>query len=132
MSLSHGERLEGVHPALAEFARRLGVRLSLTVVCGVRTRAQQAQHIEAGASKTMNSYHLVQADGWGHAVDLAPSPIDWKHLTSFAYMAGRGIELAMTMGLPITWGGDWDRDGNLKDQTFNDLVHFQLSRDFPA
>lgn len=26
----------------------------------------------------------------------------------------------------IRWGGDWDRDHDVKDQTFNDLVHFEV------
>lgn len=26
----------------------------------------------------------------------------------------------------LVWGGDWDRDWDLDDQTFMDLVHFQL------
>lgn len=123
--LIHEERLEGVHPHLDEFARRMGVRMRLTVVSGVRTIQEQRQYFESGASKTMSSYHLIQPDGWGHAIDLAPDPIDWKHLTSFGYMGGVGDELARSMGLKIVWGGDWDDDGDLKDQSFNDLVHFE-------
>jgi peptidoglycan L-alanyl-D-glutamate endopeptidase CwlK len=26
----------------------------------------------------------------------------------------------------IRWGGDWDMDNDLSDNTFNDLVHFEL------
>jgi len=28
------------------------------------------------------------------------------------------------MEIPIRWGGDWDRDHCLSDQSFDDLVHF--------
>ena len=27
----------------------------------------------------------------------------------------------------IHWGGDWDRDTEVNDQTFNDLAHFERS-----
>jgi hypothetical protein len=30
------------------------------------------------------------------------------------------------MNIKIRWGGDWDSDNIMKDQTFNDLPHFQL------
>jgi len=26
----------------------------------------------------------------------------------------------------IRWGGDWDSDTDLKDNTFNDLPHFEI------
>lgn len=26
----------------------------------------------------------------------------------------------------VRWGGDWDMDNNIKDQSFDDLVHFEL------
>ena len=36
----------------------------------------------------------------------------------------RGV--AYKMGVEIRWGGDWDGDFDLKDQTFMDLVHFEI------
>ena len=27
----------------------------------------------------------------------------------------------------MRWGGDWDKDFDLDDQTFNDLCHFELN-----
>jgi peptidoglycan L-alanyl-D-glutamate endopeptidase CwlK len=34
--------------------------------------------------------------------------------------------IAAKMGIKIRWGGDWDRDEELHDQTFFDLPHFEL------
>ena len=38
--------------------------------------------------------------------------------------------LAKAMSIPLRWGGDWDGDtllsGRDPDQTFDDLVHFEL------
>jgi hypothetical protein len=36
----------------------------------------------------------------------------------------RGI--AHEMGVKIRWGGDWDSDGEIKDNSFDDLVHVEL------
>ena len=36
----------------------------------------------------------------------------------------RGI--AKQMGINIRFGGDWDSDGDTKDNNFDDLVHVEL------
>jgi len=35
--------------------------------------------------------------------------------------------VASQMGIKIRWGGDWDSDGSVCDNKFNDLVHFELA-----
>ena len=41
------------------------------VICGTRTKQEQAELVKKGASKTMNSKHLPQeSTGMSHAVDL--------------------------------------------------------------
>lgn len=64
------------------------------------------------------------------AVDLCPYPIpDWEKDTHvFRTFGGYVLGVADTMGIKIRWGGDWDGDKDLNDQTFNDLVHFELIR----
>ena len=60
------------------------------------------------------------------AVDVAPYPIDWKNTKRFYHFAGFVQGIAQELGLELRWGGDWDRDYDLDDQDFNDLVHFEL------
>ena len=60
------------------------------------------------------------------AVDVAPYPIDWKDRERFTYFAGFVMGIAASMGLTIRWGGDWDRDTELKDNNFDDLPHFEI------
>ena len=36
----------------------------------------------------------------------------------------RGI--AHSLGIKIRVGADWDSDGKIRDQEFDDLVHFEL------
>lgn len=60
------------------------------------------------------------------AVDAAPWPIDWNDTDRFLVFGGFVLGTAREQGLVIRWGGDWDSDWNLRDQTFIDLPHFEL------
>jgi hypothetical protein len=69
------------------------------------------------------------------AVDVCPDAvpgdakvdIDWNYLPHFYFLAGAVKATAAQLGIKVRWGGDWDSDGNLKENTFNDLVHFELA-----
>jgi peptidoglycan LD-endopeptidase CwlK len=84
----------------------------------------------------MNSKHIAQADGFGHAVDLYPYPIDMKHVNGgywpeiirFGVLAGIIKTLAPKHGLMIRWGMDWDSDGRTLDHSFFDAPHFEIER----
>ena len=120
-------RLAGVHPDLVEVVKLAIQRtpVDFTVVEGVRTVAQQREYVAKGASQTMNSYHLPQADGLGHAVDLAPlvgGAIPWNNWQAFADLAGVVKACATELGVPVEWGGDW--------KTFKDGPHFQIPREW--
>ena len=60
------------------------------------------------------------------AVDVCPYPIDWNDRERFSYFAGYVRGVAAGMGIDIRWGGDWDSDGEVKDNSFDDLPHFEL------
>ena len=65
-------KLEGVHPELVNVVK-LAITLTKVdfgVTYGVRTRAEQEELVKAGRSQTNKSYHLLQTDGFAHAVDL--------------------------------------------------------------
>ena len=118
--------LDGVHPLLVDWCLELVTVFDNKVVSGVRDMTTQREYVALGVSKTMKSKHLIQPDGYGHAVDLAPYPVNFNHTRDFDVMAGYGMMLAYKMGIPIVWGGDWDSDKTVYDQTFNDLGHFQI------
>lgn len=120
-------RLVGVHPDLVAVVKLAIQRTAVdfTVVEGVRTDAQQREYVARGASKTMASYHLPQADGFGHAVDLAPlvgGGIPWNDWQAFADLASVVKACAAELGVPVEWGGDW--------KSFKDGPHFQIPRDW--
>ena len=95
-----------------------------TILEGKRTVDRQKMLVEQGKSKTMNSKHLT-----GKAVDVAPYPIDWNDRERFTYFAGHVMGIASKMGIKLRWGGDWDRDTQVKDNSFDDLPHFEIYGD---
>ncbi|WP_203234661.1 M15 family metallopeptidase [Sphingomonas solaris] len=76
----------------------------------------------------LNTVHRKQKDGFGHAVDLAPYPIDWNDLSRFDRMAALMMRAAAAEGVRITWGADWDGDGKPREKGESDSPHFQLAR----
>ena len=95
-----------------------------TILEGIRSRARQEQLVAEGKSKTMNSKHLL-----GKAVDVAPYPIDWNDRERFTYFAGYVMGIAAKMGIKLRWGGDWDRDTQVSNNSFDDLPHFEIYGD---
>ena len=119
-SLAH---LGECHPQLQKLFKTVGGLWDCTVLDGGRTLEEQAENVRKGVSKTMNSKHLL-TPSW--AVDVAPYPINWEDSESFYHFAGFVKGIAAAQGVRIRWGGDWDGDFQLHDQTFFDLPHFEL------
>ena len=121
------EFMEGVHPLLVDWAFELVSIMDCKVVSGVRDRTTQREYVALGVSETVDSKHLIQPDGYGHALDLAPYPVDWDDTRRFGILGGAGIALAKKMDIPIRWGGRWNRkDEQFKMPGFNDMGHFEI------
>jgi peptidoglycan L-alanyl-D-glutamate endopeptidase CwlK len=128
-------KLKGVHPNLVRVIER-AIQLSsqdFTVLEGLRTPERQAELYAQGRTKpgqvvtwTLKSRHFVQADGWGHAVDLVPWPIDWNSLPKFDAIAKAMFQASKELGTPIRWGADWDQDGQPRERGETDSPHFEL------
>tara|TARA_R100001480_G_scaffold141978_1_gene139407 strand:- start:238 stop:531 length:294 start_codon:yes stop_codon:yes gene_type:complete len=95
--------------------------MDVTIIEGVRTKERQEELLSKGATKTRFSKHID-----GKAVDLAPYPIDWEDRERFHYMGGMLRGIAQQLGVKARWGGDWDSDGEIKDNNFDDLVHIEI------
>jgi len=115
------ERLKGVNPKLINVLNELIKVMDVTIIEGVRTQERQNQLVKEGASKTKFSKHIT-----GKAVDLAPYPIAWEDRDRFHYMGGMIRGIAKQMNVKIRWGGDWDNDGDTRDNSFDDLVHVEI------
>lgn len=95
------------------------------ILVGYRGALEQNEAFAQGKSKLQfpQSKHNVFPSA---AVDVAPYPIDFSDLRRFYYFAGVVKGTAASMGIQLRWGGDWDSDNEVKDNSFNDLVHFEL------
>ena len=99
------------------------------VLQGHRTQEEQDRLFREGRSKVrwpQGKHNTIPS----LAVDVAPYPIDWdsKHATKkFAFLAGVLTGIAHLHGVRLRWGGDWDGDGQMRDQSFHDLPHLELA-----
>lgn len=96
-----------------------------TVIEGHRGEAAQNKAFAEGKSK------LKYPQGKHNktpslAADVLPYPIDWNDTNRMCYFAGFVVGIAATMGIKLRWGGDWNQNTELKDNSFNDLPHFEL------
>ena len=101
---------------LIEFSFKQGFELTFGEV--FRTVEQQTIYFNTGRSKTMNSRHIQR---------LA---VDFNIFKNGVLINDPKIiqplgEYWMTLNTDNVWGGDWDRDHNLLDETFKDPYHFE-------
>ena len=123
--------LAQVHPKLVAVVRRAlelveasETHLGFIVTEGVRTLERQKMLLNSGASRTLNSRHLLKK-GYGHAVDIVATlngelAWDWPLYTKLSlYFKAAAKEL----DVPLTWGGDW--------KSFRDGPHYEIPVELP-
>ncbi|MBH0238568.1 M15 family metallopeptidase [Methylobrevis albus] len=115
------KELAGVHPDLVRVVER-AIQITTQdfgVHDGVRTVKEQTALVKAGASKTMKSKHLLQDDGYGHAVDLVPfinGKLRWEWPA--IYPIAEAVRTAsIEVGVSLVWGAVWDRELDTLSET---------------
>jgi len=130
-------KLEGVHPVLVDTVKR-AIEVSSVdfgVIYGVRSLAEQKRLYEAKRSQTMKSKHLVQEDGYSHAVDLMAydgSNPSWD-IVMYDDIADAMKEAALETGAKICWGAAWQIDDIAKwdgtmEQAMNAYIDLRRSQ----
>ena len=135
-------KLDGVHPDMVSVVKRA---IELTdvdfgVTYGVRTLAEQEELYNSGRSQTMKSKHLIQDDGYSHAVDLVAyfgSNVSWE-LNVYDNICDAMAAAAREVGCAIKWGAAWSEGdirsypGTAEDamNTYIDLRRSQGRRPF--
>jgi len=96
-----------------------------SVLCGYRDEETQNELFRSGKSHVQwpDSRHNQHPS---LAVDVVPYPIDWNDRERFSYFAGYVMGVAEQKKIVFRWGGDWNRDWKVRDNSFDDLPHFQL------
>jgi len=150
-------RLQTLCPELVAVAYDSIVVTDFSVIETARGKPQQDHYVAIGAStvewpdskhnvhdgrplpEAMDLWPYVPAFGAlsGHPDQIAEiadktgrsvAEVQAFVLKAFARLAGVVETCAIERGHKIRWGGDWDGDGNLLDQNFHDLPHFELIR----
>tara|TARA_R100000664_G_scaffold33418_1_gene50468 strand:- start:3344 stop:3754 length:411 start_codon:yes stop_codon:yes gene_type:complete len=130
-SNSSKAKLSTCDPRLQDICNTLIQWYDFSVICGYRNEEEQNALYDSGKSqvKYPNSKHNKIPS---QAIDITPYPVDWSDRESFTYLAGWFMAIAKMKNIEIIWGGDWNgtdnnRGGNsLKDNSFDDLGHFEL------
>lgn len=150
------ERLGTTVDPLQRLMKRVGENFPNTILEGERTVEQQEKNVAKGVSKTMNSKHVRSpAEAVDAAPDPLEWPQSGKlqsriesvagqltdeqeteimalvgeyvkDVARWYYFGGFVLGTAEEMDIDIRWGGDWDGDRDLDDQSFDDLPHFEV------
>ena len=120
-----------------------------SVLEGFRAEAEQNEYYEQGLSQVKWPYgkHNTYPS---KAVHFKPYPIDWdevllmdwiltgnnvdkerlekafREYAKLYFFAGIVKAKAIELGTTVRWGGDWDGDYDFNDQSFHDLLHWEI------
>lgn len=102
-----------------------------TILKGFRNEEEQEAAFSSGHTQLRwpDGKHNKQPS---LAIDVSPYPVDWNNTKRFYWFAGYVMGIAERLKdegkitHSIRWGGDWDRDYDINDNKFNDLVHFEI------
>lgn len=124
------KRLSECHSDLQRLFNGVVRHYNCAVLVGYRGQIDQDRAFHEGRSQLRypQSKHNKEPSQAADVVPWFEHPphIRWNDKEGFYCFGGFVLGVAAEMGINIRWGGDWDQDGELHDQTFFDLSHFEL------
>jgi peptidoglycan LD-endopeptidase CwlK len=110
---------------LQRLFKRIVRDFDCTILEGHRDKDRQNQMVEEGKSQVRwpSGKHNTLPS---LAIDVTPYPIVWDDRERQTLFAGFVLATAKTMGIALRWGGDWDNDTEVRDNRFDDLIHFEI------
>jgi peptidoglycan L-alanyl-D-glutamate endopeptidase CwlK len=125
------ERAKDVNPKLINLfllaIRRTPIDFGVAWMGGKRTPEEQNQLFKEGYSQC-DGYLKLSKHQSGDAIDLnafvGQKMVDNKEM--LCVVAGVMFACASELNIKIRWGLDWNSDGNILDNKFNDQYHFEL------
>jgi peptidoglycan L-alanyl-D-glutamate endopeptidase CwlK len=129
--------LVGVEPGLVLCTRRAIqiTRQDFGVFEGLRLLERQRGLVACGASRTLDSYHLADLLGVGHALDNVPhvdGRLQWQ-MPCCNQVAIAMRKASLELRVPLTWGRVWDRllgdldPDNLEHERHLYVVRYQVT-----
>lgn len=119
---------ETLDPRLQWLVDELLLYVDISLIYGTRGEAEQNALFGAGKSKLRFPFSKHNSNP-SQAVDLQPYPYPRKEndlRAGLGYIAGLAVALARIKGFNIRWGGDWNMNGDVVDNGFDDLFHLEL------
>lgn len=124
------KQLATCHPDLQRVLNEAIQIVDFVVVEGHRGKEAQNAAFAKGLSKLpypKGNHNALPS----RAADIAPWPVDWsdnrKALERFVFMQGIVWACAHKLGIAIRWGGDWNRNLDMRDEgAFRDYPHVEL------
>lgn len=120
------DRLKRLHPELQRLFVEAIKQTPFTIRDTNRGRADQEKAFREGKSKV---HFGDSAHNWSPSVaaDIYPLPVDFKNTAAFKHLQIDVLKpLANKLGIPIRQGIDWNGNGNLTDDKWDDLPHIEL------
>ena len=107
----------------------VSTQMNIIVIEAHRSVERQAKLYAEGKTKVKHSKHNYIPS---RAIDIAPyykngnKIVPWDDHRPFYFLGGLMMRSAKLHNIKLRWGGDWDSDTDFADQTYNDLVHYEL------
>ena len=119
------KRLDTCEKDLQRLFKEVVKHFDCSVLEGHRGQEKQDKYFNEGKSKIKYPKGRHNASP-SMAVDVVPYPVDWDDTERMYYFSGVVKGIAISLGINIRWGGDWDGDTEVQDTNFKDLPHFEL------
>ena len=127
------QNLNTCHPHLRTLFTEVLFFFDHSMLCGHRNKADQDRAYASGNSQLPwpKGKHNKKPS---MAVDVKPYPLDLNGpkdevREQLTFFAGFVMGMAADKGIPLRWGGDWNRDTRTQDNDWDDLFHFELVED---
>ena len=116
------------HPDLQRVANMVVQIFDCSCIEGKRGKRKQNHYFAIGLSRKKYPDGRHNTEPFSDAMHLTPYPLDWDDIDRFRFLGGVVTTVAFFLKVPIRWGGDWDGDGDFKDQNLIDLAHYERPR----
>jgi len=125
------ERAKDVNPKLINLIllaiRRTPIDFGVAWMGGKRTAEEQNQLFKEGYSQC-DGYEKLSKHQSGDAIDLnifvGSKLVENKEM--LCVVAGVMFSCANEMNINLIWGLDWNSNGDIRDNKFNDMYHFEI------
>lgn len=124
-------RLSQCHIELQVLFYEVIKHFDCTILTGFRNQEDQEKAFSDGNTQ-LHWPHGKHNSNPSMAIDVSPYPYDDKNIKRFYWFSGYVMGIAQKlydegkMTMKVRYGGDWNMDFEIKDNKFNDLVHFEL------